>query len=316
MATTKSFDQFFASDLAEILSPLEQERKRLARMATTSYFLCGLGGISFFISASSEQKWFAIPAAIILCVGIILYFVFRNRKQDYVSGFKEKIVRRIIRFIDPSLAYSPGLCINENDYNNSGLFLQRVDSYSGDDYVEGKRDKTFFCFSELHTRHREGSGKSEHWETIFQGLFFIGDFNKNFSGRTYVWSEQDPQLDFFSGIFSSFSNGLEKVKLESTEFERKFIVYGSDQVEARYILTPSFMERLTRLDNMLGGQGLSFSFVNTNIHAAVPIDGELFEPSVFSANDYRKLGSYYHTVRMVFEIIDELKLNDRLWTKE
>jgi len=193
--------------------------------------------------------------------------------------------------------------------------VEQPDRYSGDDYIEGTHEKTFFCFSELHSERKVSSGKSTHWETIFRGLFFIADFNKNFSGRTYVWSERNPQINFLTKIFSSFAWNLEKVKLESVEFEKRFIVYSSDQVEARYILTPSFMERIVRLQQMMG-EGTSLSFVNTNIHVAVPIRDELFEPAIFSANDHNRLGDFYNTINIVFDIIDELKLNLRLWNKE
>ena len=116
-------------------------------------------------------------------------------------------------------------------------------------------------------------------------------------------------------MFSSFAWDLEKVKLESLEFENKFIVYSSDQVEARYILTPSFMERLVNLQDLMGDR-TSYSFVDTNVYVAIPISDELFEPSVFSENDYNRLGDYYNTVHIVFDIIDELNLNLRIWNKE
>jgi len=163
MATPKSFDQFVSSDLAMLLVPLEQERKKVASMARISYILGGIGVILFLVSSSSGQMAFAVLGFILFGVALIIFFMFRSNKEDYVSSFKEKIVRSIIKFIDPELEYKPGLCINENDYTNSGLFLQRADKYWGDDYVMGKRDKTSFCFSELHTQHREGSGKNEHW---------------------------------------------------------------------------------------------------------------------------------------------------------
>jgi hypothetical protein len=73
-----------------------------------------------------------------------------------------------------------------------------------------------------------------------------------------VYSENNPQLNFFNKLFSSFANNLEKVKLESIDFENRFIVYSNDQVEARYILTPSFMERLVKLEKMMGDE-ISFS---------------------------------------------------------
>lgn len=315
MANERSFDEFFANELNHVLVPLEKERKKISQLAILSFSLVGIVVVLFLIASSGPAVVAGIAALILFVAAIILFVIYYNRRRDYVSSFKENIVRRIINFIDPSLVYDSRASISENDYRNSGLFLQKPERYYGDDYVEGKRDQTFFCFSELHTQHKVGSGKNSHWETIFHGIFFIADFNKNFSGRTYVWNEENPQLNFFSRIFSSLSGNLEKVKLESTEFERRFIVYGSDQVEARYILTPSFMERMMKLQDMMGS-GISFSFVNTNINVAVPIRDNLFEPSIFSANDYQKLGDYYNTVYIVFDIIDELKLNQRLWNKE
>jgi hypothetical protein len=46
--------------------------------------------------------------------------------------------------------------------------------------------------------------------------------------------------------------GLQRVVLESPEFERLFDVYGEDQVEARKLLTPRVQEALVRLREYLG----------------------------------------------------------------
>jgi hypothetical protein len=310
METRKSFDDFFRDSLTEILNPLEQERKKIAVTGLLTYFFIGATIILLIITVSQHSEWTGIAAFICLLLMIVLLVRFYYKRKDYVRGFKEKIIRRIIEFIDTSLSYKPGMCINRNDYENSGLFLKTPDRYQGDDYIEGKRDKTFFCFSELHTEYKVNTGKSSYWETIFRGIFFIADFNKKISNRTYVWSSENPQLNFFTKTFSSFSRNLEKVTLESNDFDKEFIVYGSDQVEARYILTPSFMERMMKLRETMGS-GISFSFVDTNINVAVPIKENLFEPKIFSANDYQKLGDYYNTIYIVFDIIDELHLNDR-----
>lgn len=306
---------FYEKELKHLLTPLEEDRKKIRKYGASGFFFLGAAILLFIISAASHNSFAAVFASILLLAALILLIVFGNKKKSFAAGFKETIVRKIIHFIDPSLSYSPRLSISKTDYLNSGLFVEQPDRYSGDDYIEGTHEKTFFCFSELHSERKVSSGKSTHWETIFRGLFFIADFNKNFSGRTYVWSERNPQINFLTKIFSSFAWNLEKVKLESVEFEKRFIVYSSDQVEARYILTPSFMERIVRLQQMMG-EGTSLSFVNTNIHVAVPIRDELFEPAIFSANDHNRLGDFYNTINIVFDIIDELKLNQRLWNKE
>ncbi|HNR15909.1 MAG TPA: DUF3137 domain-containing protein [Chitinophagaceae bacterium] len=315
MSSANNFNLFYENELKHLLTPLEEDRRKIKKYGIAGFFFLGAAILLFIISAASHNSGTAVIAFILILSALILLIVFGNKKKSFAAGFKETIVRKIIHFIDPSLTYNPHLSISKTDYLNSGLFVEQPDRYSGDDYIEGTHEKTFFCFSELHTERKVSSGKSTHWETIFRGLFFIADFNKNFSGRTYVWSERNPQINFLTKLFSSFAWNLEKVKLESVEFEKRFIVYSSDQVEARYILTPSFMERIVRLQQLMG-EGTSLSFVNTNIHVAVPIKDELFEPAIFSANDNNRLGDFYNTINIVFDIIDELKLNQRLWNKE
>jgi hypothetical protein len=315
MAADNNFKQFYDNELHDLLQPLETERRSVKKLAVITCLLFVAAVIAFIITSSSRSDIAGVLTLILFLGGIIFVVRLYYRKKSYVSKYKETIVRKIINFIDPSFQYNPGSHISRTDYDASGLFIEKPERFKGDDYIEGKMDKTLFCFSELHTEHKVGSGKNSHWETLFKGLFFIGDFNKHFQGRTYVWSEHNPQLNFLNKLFSSFAWNLAKVKLESSEFENRFIVYSTDQVEARYILTPSFMERLSKLQDMMG-QKTAFSFVNTNIYVAVPIKDDLFEPSVFSANDYNTISDYYNTVQMVLGIIDELKLNQRLWTKE
>ena len=315
MAAEKSFEEFYQAELVPQLLPFEHLRKRAATAGIIGSGLAALTALSYVIAQANEATAFFVAAVILLLPAIIFIVIYYNRKKEYISGFKENIVHSIINFIDPNMRYNPHGCINRIDYEKSGLFLKRPDKYNGDDYVEGWRGKTVFCFSELHSQYKVSTGKSTSWHTIFKGLFFIGDFNKHFQGRTYVYSESNPQVGFFTKMFSSFAWNLEKVKLESPEFENKFVVYSSDQVEARYILTPSFMERLSKLQDLMG-DGTSYSFVDTNVYVAVPIRDALFEPRIFSANNYDVLGDYYNTVHIIFDIIDELNLNLRIWTKE
>ena len=315
MQAGKDFNEFCNSELRDLIAPQEKERKRVAAFGISGTILIILSFAGFVYASSNNIQGVAVGAFILLIAAIIILVIFNNKRKNYVSWFKENIVHSIIKFIDPELHYNPIGCVHRNDYKNSGLYLEGIARYRGDDYVEGMRDKTFFCFSELHTEKRVSSGKNTHWQTIFKGLFFIGDFNKNFQGRTFIYSENNPQLGFFSKLFNSFAWNLEKVKLESIEFENKFVVYSSDQVEARYILTPSFMERLVKLQDLMGDH-TSYSFVDTNVYVAIPISDALFEPSVFSENDYNRLGDYYNTVHIVFDIIDELNLNLRIWNKE
>ena len=315
MEASKDFRAFYENELQPLLVPLETERRKIKKLALTGIlFLLGSFPL-FFLNGVVQNPVIIVLAFIFVLTGMIFLVKFSNRQKKYRLLFKESIVRKVIGFTEPGLEYFPGRAIEEADYKKSGLFLTDPDRYKGDDYVQGMHGKTFFCFSELHTEQQVSNGKQTSWVTIFKGLFFIADFNKNFSGRTYVWSEKNPQLNFLSRFFSSFARKLEVVKLESPEFEKRFIVYSNDQVEARYILTPSFMERAVKLQEMMG-KGVCFSFIDTNIYVAVPIKDDLFEPSLFAANDFSRLEDFRTTLGIVYDIMDELRLNDRLWGKE
>jgi hypothetical protein len=140
------------------------------------------------------------------------------------------------------------------------------DRYRGEDYIEGVIDKTDIRLSELHTEYRQVTYDSkgrrrEHWVTIFRGLFISADFHKHFHGVTLVLPDTEQSwLGGFGQWLQSISAKLgnqpgELVKMEDPEFERLFKVFSTDQVEARYILTPNMIRRIVdfRKQNEVAG---------------------------------------------------------------
>ena len=96
-------------------------------------------------------------------------------------------------------------------------------------------------FSKHHSNENMGSS--------FVGMFAVVDFNKKFNGHTIVLSDaMEKRVGHLAKNLQNFNaaRGI-LVELEDTEFENDFMVYSTDQVEARYILSTSLMERITRL---------------------------------------------------------------------
>ena len=63
---------------------------------------------------------------------------------------------------------------------------------------------------------------------------------------------------------------MKVVRLVSSEFEALFEVYSDDQVEARALLTPDFMERLMAFDSHPQFKGLQIGFIGNSMYAALP----------------------------------------------
>ncbi len=305
-----NFSQFYRETLEPGLLGIEPSRKVVFNNLRYT-IICWSVAIVFMVVSFWFEEVGWIGFIVLLITGSILFGYYRESKKKYVAAFKESVIFPIIKSVNPQCIYQPERAVSHKDCVKSGLFLKGADAYEGDDYVEGLHGSTYFCFSEMIIT-KQGD---EHSRVIlFKGLFFIADFNKHFSGRTYVWSEANPQLTIFKKIFSSFTRGIEPVLMEDPEFEKRFIVYSSDQVEARFILSPSMMVRMIGLEEKFG-KSLVFSFIDSNIYVAVPSKMDLFEPTIPVRTNEQTLNQYYNAVVMTMGIIDELNLNMRIWNK-
>jgi hypothetical protein len=100
----------------------------------------------------------------------------------------------------------------------------------------------------------------------------------------------------------------EKVALEGLPFMRRWKVLTSDQVEARYILTPVFMEKMLEVKRFFKGNNIDFSFFNNKLLIAVHTRKDMFETtSLFTpALSYHKVREVIGQLHAIFSVIDTL----------
>ena len=122
----------------------------------------------------------------------------------------------------------------------------------------------------LEQRHTDSKGRT-YYSTVFRGQLVRMHFPRDFLGVTVVRRDM--------GIFNVFGGGLglKKVGLEDPVFEKAFEVWGSDQVEARYLLHPALMQRLLDLETRMKGQKLRCAFQGGDLLVAIE-GGNRFEP--------------------------------------
>jgi len=324
MATENELKSLYETRLKGKLSTLETTRKKIrSRYFFTFLLLAGLVAVNYFLINLNPHVALIITS-VVISVAFLIYFVYQTSKQKkiYRETFKSGVVAELVKLINPDWQYMFDYCLSQESYQQSGLFPHHYDRYDGDDFVTGKIEKTDFQFSELHTQYKQvtyGSKgqRQEHWVTIFRGLFMHADFNKNFSGITYVLPDTAERL------LGSFGQSLQKlsgrgqlVKLENSEFEKLFVVYSSDQVESRYILTPTMMEAMVNLYRRFGGE-IYFSFVGSRVYFANSINEALFEPNIFrSGINFSDMKEMLDLFEMITVLIQELNLNTRIWTKK
>lgn len=247
---------------------------------------------------------------VIVVVSVIIFITCINNKSKIFSFFyKEEVVDEIIHAFCPNATYSPNNGVSEDLFRNSGLFTS-PNRYHAEDLIEGCLDKTSFICSEVHAEERRArstkNGVQYYWEDIFKGFLFIADFHKEFQGETTVLRDS----------FFKIKMGASRVKMENPDFEKVFDVFSTNQIEARYLITPSMMERMLKLDSNFK-KGITISFRDSTILVAIPDSKNRFEADVWSSlSDMSILKSDFAVLQSLLDIVDELNLNTRIWSKE
>lgn len=156
----------------------------------------------------------------------------------------------------------------------------------------------------LEQRHTDSKGRT-YYSSVFRGQLIRMHFPREFLGVTIVRRD--------AGIFNALGGykNLKKVGLEDPVFERAFEVWGSDQVEARYLLHPAFMQRLLDLETHLKGHKLRCAFQNGDL--LVALEGEnLFEPGDL----FKPLIDVTRAKRIVDEIGSVVRVMDEVLTAQ
>lgn len=312
--------------LQSILQELETDRKVLRTVVAKGIAVAviGISGIVGALLQPMLSPWGYIAAG--LCLIGVFIIVGRHVAafKAYNTSFKLKVIGAALADIDPSLKIEPERGLSEQEFVSAQLFEESPDKFESEDQVSGKADKTSFYFSEVHaqykTEHKDKDGKTQtEWHDIFKGIIFTADFNKNFKGITKlrpknIGNTVSAWISKAVPLFSSKKSQL--VELENIEFSKIFITHATDQIEARYILTPALMDKLCRLNEKSSGT-VSLTFIKSKMYIVFPLSRDYFEPPIFkSLLDPACLEEDINIIRFMYDIIAELDLNTRIWGKE
>ena len=136
----------------------------------------------------------------------------------------------------------------------------------------------------------------------FRGLFGVCAGRQSCRGRVILLPDRlEGRLGYLAHSIQAFrkKNGASHVVLEDPEFENLFAVYADDEVEARKILTPAVMRRITRLRQDFG-RDLMMSFSGDMIYYAAPFYEGFLRPSRDSLNDKELFGQKFRQSAYLF----------------
>lgn len=334
MKSLNEFREYYYSTIVSTVNALEVYRRSvLNQMVTYCISACSAAAVAGFLilyfvpRPANLYINFVILAVLLIAIGCIYIFT----PRDFIYNFKERIIKKIVSFVDEGLSYSRNGHVSESYFMESGIFTRIPSRTSGEDLVSGRIGSTQIEFSELNVEYRreywdyDEYGLSNHgrydwfgrrrtysYHTLFRGLFFVAHINKRFRARTVVLPDVAESLlgNIGSKLQSLNAARGQLVKMDDPEFEKAFVVYSEEQSEPRLILTPEMMKRILDFKRNTNRK-ICLSFEGSRVYIAIAHERNFLEPSIFqSLLDFGLFEGYFRDLQLLAGIVEGLKLEE------
>lgn len=217
-------------------------------------------------------------------------------------SLKRKCMSKLLRVFGNIKWYNNCEVIKTDEIRKTGLFKVIADRFTDDEFV-GDYHGVKFRMSETRFRVNEHVG--------FTGVILAFEANKPFESHTIIVSKLAPDRHR--------SLNLEPVILEDPKFCRDYNVYSSDQTEARYLITPSLMERFRKLKVAFKTTDIACAFFKNKVIFALDNEGlsglskNLFEIDAYSAftDDREAINIFYNELTSVLDMAAYFKLDEK-----
>lgn len=144
----------------------------------------------------------------------------------------------------------------------------------------------------------------------FRGMFGAYPGFRECDGNVILLPDHlEDKIGYLAHSIQSYKqqNGARHVILEDPEFENLFEVYADNEVEARKVLTPAIMRRITKVRQSFG-KDIMLSFSGSMCYYAVPIPNGFLRPSRRAVKDKELFEQIFQEINIAYRLPKELTL--------
>lgn len=290
----------------EVISRLETLRREIRTRNNIIMAIFLAGFFVFFASMfGGAISGSLAPALFILCfIVAAASAIFGNSKsKEFKELYKQHFVAAMLGefFENPQYIWDKGFT---SDAVRSFGLSQMGNRFYSEDYISGTYKEIPFEQSDVKIQYHT-SGKNSHTTTYFSGRMFVF----HFTGRNVL------PVQIFSERFSYRAKPIErfkmnKVNMESVEFNKSFDVKAVNEHDAFYVLTPQMMEKLFDLQSRFGNVALNFSgdrlFLGFNCGMGA-FDADMRRPIDYPTERARMKKD----MQVIMDIIDIMELSNQ-----
>ena len=294
----KEFQEAFFKKISPGLSKYESERLRQFGY-TRAVKIAALIIILVLVFLTKQ-----IDIGLILFICCIAGAVCFGLKKKFENEIKQKIMPYVCKCLG-DLKWKYAQCSFEQLLCKSGI-IDRYNRVSYDDSFTGIYKDINYEICETSFYYKTGTGKNSSTRTVFKGVMIKLDMNKSFMGNTVIRPDTLKH--------ASPAANLKHTTLEDVVFEKKFDVFTDDEVEARYLITPSFMERLNNMKTAFSADRVSCAFYDKYLLVGLHTSKDLFSICSLKepVNDGKQFFTMFEEILSIIKLIDHFKLNQKI----
>jgi len=262
----KGFSEYYQSEIEPVFYGLESNRWG-AILSARKYSLILIlitFGVMWYSHKINEPR--VVQIALFLLGVFLVLSLFYVKKDFLKAGTKQSFVSAICNYVGWEFRSEPSVNLNLEVWQSLFLLPKAHEvlkvgfglDVSIEDEITGQVHGAEFRSIEVELMRVFDSDLK--W--TFQGQLMSITFPRKFLGRTCVLRNK---LSFQNNM----AGDMKHVGLVDPAFQSVFKAYSTDQVEARYLLTPVFMETLMDLERSVNGQNIRFGFVGNQLLIAV-----------------------------------------------
>ena len=257
-----------------------------------------------------------LPLTFLFSLPLLLFGAFIvQKKRRFRAEFKSRIVRLILSFLEETtpnyhqLDYHARRHIGQSCFQRSKIFTLHQPIFEGEDLLNGKIGELDFECSELWVR--QVSAVRSGFDTVFRGVFLHASWGRSLYGELLVLPRAArPRLT--RSIREFVANGGEDVseELNDPDFSDIFITFAIEGTSLSNLLSAE-MRRVILAFRQRTDKEIYFSFVGSNVYAAVVEPRNLLEPFLFRSNvSYDLVEEYLESIQLMFHLVEDFNANN------
>ena len=225
------------------------------------------------------SQWFVI--GILIMIGALIFMAITSAtiNKKYRRMYKATLVNRVAKDYFSQFTYQPEKGFTRDYLRGLGIMSFGSD-YNSEDMLQGVYNNVPFTRADVYIADTTTDSEGNSSTTVyFRGQWLELQPNKRFQTDLQIIQKGFGFTNKRKGFFTKKEDRRHVIETEDVEFNKKFQCLCQNDAEAFYLLTPTLMQAIMKLSQVLPYK-MMIAFVDNTLHVLVDTHRDSMEPTL------------------------------------